>query len=105
MRDKINAVLPQLPKGIDPPIVSKVDPDAAPVLLVALQVEASRSARSPRSPTSSVRRQIESISGVGQVNLVGGRKRQINVWLDPRRAARAGPHRGRRAARDRARRT
>jgi HAE1 family hydrophobic/amphiphilic exporter-1 len=30
-----------------------------------------------------VRRQIESIDGVGQVSLVGGQSRQINVWLDP----------------------
>jgi HAE1 family hydrophobic/amphiphilic exporter-1 len=30
-----------------------------------------------------IRRQLEGIAGVGQVSLVGGRKRQINVWLDP----------------------
>ena len=30
-----------------------------------------------------MRRQIENIPGVGQVILIGGRKRQINVWLDP----------------------
>src|SRR6476469_9631415 len=32
VRDKVNGVLRDLPKGIDPPIVSKVDPQAAPVL-------------------------------------------------------------------------
>ena len=30
-----------------------------------------------------MRRQIESISGVGQVNLIGGQARQINLSLDP----------------------
>ena len=30
-----------------------------------------------------VRRRIESVSGVGQVRIVGGEKRQINVWVDP----------------------
>ena len=29
-----------------------------------------------------LRRQLESVSGVGQVLIVGGRQRQINVWLD-----------------------
>src|SRR5215212_5149387 len=32
VRDRLSTVLPQLPKGTDPPVVSKVDPDAAPVL-------------------------------------------------------------------------
>ncbi|HEX7622673.1 MAG TPA: efflux RND transporter permease subunit, partial [Anaeromyxobacteraceae bacterium] len=30
-----------------------------------------------------VRRQIESISGVGEVTIVGGTARQIRVWIDP----------------------
>ena len=82
VRDKINAILPELPKGIDPPIVSKLDFGAAPVLLVAV-----RSDKPIREATEiadrKVRRQIENIAGVGQVNVIGGRARQINVWLDP----------------------
>src|SRR5689334_13406407 len=82
VRDKVNGVLRDLPKGIDPPIVSKVDPQAAPVLLVAL-----RSKQPIRELTEiadkRVRRQIESISGVGQVSIVGGRARQIHVWMNP----------------------
>jgi HAE1 family hydrophobic/amphiphilic exporter-1 len=82
VRDHINNVLPDLPKGIDQPVVSKVDPDASPILLVTLS-----SRGSIRDTTEladkRVRRQIESINGVGQVNILGGKKRQINVWLDP----------------------
>src|ERR671939_1381329 len=36
VRDKINGVLPQLPKTIQQPRVDKFDPDAAPVLSLAL---------------------------------------------------------------------
>ena len=32
VRDKVNQILADLPADIDPPIVDKVDPDAAPVL-------------------------------------------------------------------------
>ncbi len=82
VRDKVNNVLRELPKGIDPPIVSKVDPQASPVLLVAL-----KSNLPIREVTEiadkSVRRQIESMSGVGQVQIIGGRARQIHVWLNP----------------------
>ena len=48
-----------------------------------------------------VRRQIESIPGVGQVILLGGRKRQINVWLDPVQLRSLGAHAARGAARHR----
>jgi hydrophobic/amphiphilic exporter-1 (mainly G- bacteria), HAE1 family len=82
VRDKVSNVLRDLPRGIDAPIVSKVDPQAMPVLLVAL-----RSREPIREVTEiadkRVRRQIESISGVGQVTIIGGRARQIHVRMDP----------------------
>ena len=81
-RDKVTNVVRALPRGVEPPVVSKLDPQAAPVLLVAL-----RSKLPVREVTEiadkRVRRQIESISGVGQVTLIGGRSRQIHVWMDP----------------------
>ncbi len=81
-RDKIQQVLKDLPKGIDPPIVTKVDPSAAPVILLAV-----RSTKSIRDITQVadeiVRRKIETLPGVGQVSLIGAKKRQIRVWLNP----------------------
>jgi len=75
----VGIVLRDLPKGIDAPIVTKVDPQAAPVMLVAL-----RSGRPIREVTEiadkRVRRQIESVSGVGQVTIIGGRLRQVHVY-------------------------
>ncbi|HEU4404422.1 MAG TPA: efflux RND transporter permease subunit [Polyangiaceae bacterium] len=82
VRDKVNAVLGELPAGVEPPAVAKVDLNAAPVLLVAL-----RSGLPAREATELadklVRRRVESVDGVGQVTLIGGRKRQVNVLLDP----------------------
>src|SRR4051812_6646333 len=82
VRDKVNSALPNLPKEIDLPTVEKLDPDAAPILAISL------SAPKPiREITEfadkKLRRQIESVNGVGEALIVGGRKRQINVWLDP----------------------
>ncbi|MGH7438933.1 MAG: efflux RND transporter permease subunit, partial [Polyangiaceae bacterium] len=82
VRDHITTVLPQLPKGIDPPIVSKLDPDAAPILLVTVSGPGSRRDLTELADKR-VRRQIESISGVGQATILGGQKRQVNLWLDP----------------------
>jgi HAE1 family hydrophobic/amphiphilic exporter-1 len=30
-----------------------------------------------------IKERIESVNGVGQVTIIGGRERQINVWVDP----------------------
>jgi hydrophobe/amphiphile efflux-1 (HAE1) family protein len=82
VRDHVSTAIPNLPRDIDLPVVSKIDPDATPVLYIAI-----KSKKPVREVTEladkKIRRQIESIPGVGQVLIVGGRKRQINVHVDP----------------------
>src|SRR5215213_5742719 len=36
VQQKVNTVLAELPKGIDPPIVQKFDPDSQPIIYLAL---------------------------------------------------------------------
>jgi hydrophobe/amphiphile efflux-1 (HAE1) family protein len=86
VRDKINQATKDLPKGIDPPIVTKVDPGASPVLLIGV-----RAAKGHKfdvrdlteAADKKVRRQLEAINGVGKVNAIGGRDRQINILMNP----------------------
>ncbi|HWQ35006.1 MAG TPA: efflux RND transporter permease subunit [Blastocatellia bacterium] len=81
VRDKINTVIPLLPKNIDLPTVEKLDPDASPIM--TLSIASNRSVREMTEYADKVlRRQIESVNGVGQVLILGGRRRQINVQLD-----------------------
>ncbi|OFV90971.1 MAG: RND transporter [Acidobacteria bacterium RIFCSPLOWO2_12_FULL_65_11] len=81
VRDKVNGALPLLPKTIQQPRVDKFDPDAAPVLSLALSAD--KPVRDITEYADKVlRRQIESLDGVGQVLVIGGRQRQINIWLD-----------------------
>lgn len=82
VREKVSGIMAELPTGIDPPVVAKMDPDATPILTLALS-----GIGSPRDITELadkvVRRELESLNGVGQVTIVGGRARQVNVWVDP----------------------
>ena len=81
VRDKVNRILPDLPKDIEQPFVEKFDPDSMPVMTIA--VSAPASIRDLTEYCDKVlRRQLESLPGVGQVMIVGGQKRQINVQLD-----------------------
>ena len=82
VRDKINGAIPLLPKTIQQPRVDRMDPDAAAVLSLALSA-ANRPVRDITEYADKVlRRQLESLNGVGQVLVVGGRERQINIRLD-----------------------
>lgn len=89
VQQKVNSVLAELPVGIDPPVVQKFDPDAQPILFIALNAKAQDGASQPDVVAITdladrvVRRRLESINGVGQVVLIGGRKRQIQVDVDP----------------------
>ncbi|HEY7541770.1 MAG TPA: efflux RND transporter permease subunit, partial [Methylomirabilota bacterium] len=84
VRDKVAIAMRNLPREILPPIVSKFDNDQAPVVTIALSGE-----RSLRELTEIadkiVRPQLERSSGVGEVRIVGGLLRSVNVWVDPDR--------------------
>jgi HAE1 family hydrophobic/amphiphilic exporter-1 len=82
VRDKVAAIVAQLPPEIDPPIIEKMDPDAAPVM--SLTVSSGR--RDLREITEiadkQIKQRLESINGIGQVIITGGRRREIHVFLD-----------------------
>jgi len=86
VRDKVATVLRDLPRDTLSPVVSKFDNDQAPVMTVALS-----GPRSLRELTELadkvVKVQLERAAGVGQVRLVGGLQRAINVWIDADRLA------------------
>ncbi len=81
VRDKVSAMVSQLPKDVDAPVIEKIATDAAPVITVAIA-----SKRDLRETTKIVddriKKNIESIDGVGQVRFIGDRTRQVQVWLD-----------------------
>jgi HAE1 family hydrophobic/amphiphilic exporter-1 len=81
VRDRVSRVLPLLPRTVQQPIIEKRDPDAFPILTIA--VTADKPVRDISEYADKVlRRQLESADGVGQVLVLGSRNRQINVWLD-----------------------
>jgi HAE1 family hydrophobic/amphiphilic exporter-1 len=86
VRDRVAAVLAKLPRDADPPVVAKSDNDSSPVITIALSAD-----RPLRELTELadkvVRPMLERSSGVGEVEIVGGLERAINVWVDAARLA------------------
>lgn len=80
VRDKVAAIRADLPKGIDPPVVEKFDPDSAPIMSITLA--GTDSIRELTQYADNViKPQIEGVDGVGAVEVVGGRDREIRIWL------------------------
>ena len=86
VRDRVAGVLRDLPPGTEPPLIAKIDNDSAPVLTIAVSGD-----RTLRELTEiadrRIRRALERASGVGEVAVVGGLERAINIWIDADRLA------------------
>lgn len=84
VRDRVSTLGRRLPEDATPPVVQKFDNDSTPVMTVSLSGD-----RSIRELTElgdkTARVQLERVGGVGEVRVVGGLERAINVWIDAER--------------------
>jgi HAE1 family hydrophobic/amphiphilic exporter-1 len=82
VRDKVAAARGELPTDVEEPVIDRVDPDSAPILAVMLSGPESIRALSEYADKK-IKTRLERVPGVGSVTLVGDRKREIRVWVDP----------------------
>jgi HAE1 family hydrophobic/amphiphilic exporter-1 len=81
VRDKVTRARAKLPVDVEPPIIEKVDPSAAPILSV--MVSGTLPIRDLTDYADDVvKERLQRIRGVGSVTLVGGREREVRIWLD-----------------------
>jgi HAE1 family hydrophobic/amphiphilic exporter-1 len=86
IRDRVATVLNRLPDEVDPPVISKFNNEDSPIL--TLTVSGNRSLRELTEIADKiVKVQLERSAGVGEVRLVGGLERAINIWIDADRLA------------------
>ncbi|AKU92339.1 efflux RND transporter permease subunit [Vulgatibacter incomptus] len=84
IRDKVQSQLSKLPPEIQAPVVEKFDIGAAPIMTLALSgplpvEELTRIAKDEVKPM------LQQTNGVGSIDLVGGREREITVTVNPDR--------------------
>jgi len=84
VREKVSTVMQDFPPNTDPPVIERFDPDASPIMAIVIS-----GARLPREVTEiadkKIKRQLETIKDIGAVSLVGDRKREIQIYVDPDR--------------------
>ena len=90
INEHIASVLRDLPDGLRPE-VKKADPDAAPVIVLAVKGPKGMSTRDlTHFVDKQVKERIERLTGVGEAVILGGQDRQININLDAIRLAATG---------------
>lgn len=85
IRTKIDAIRRDLPADIDPPLVQKLDPGATPIVSISLSSERMSAVELTSYADRTLRRELESVSGVGEVRIAGGLSREIRILPDPER--------------------
>ncbi len=81
VREKVSGAMRILPPNVLQPTVTKADPDSDPV--ITLVMAGQRTARElTEIADKQVRRALETVDGVGGVDINGGQNRQIIVFLD-----------------------
>jgi hydrophobic/amphiphilic exporter-1 (mainly G- bacteria), HAE1 family len=86
VRDRVGAILRQLPNDVDPPMILKQDSDRAPVLSIALSGNLSIRELTEIADKV-VKLPLERSPGVGEVQIVGGLARAVNIWIEADRLA------------------
>ena len=83
VRDKIAPVTAQFRDEIDTPIVQRYDPSSSPIMSVVFESDTMSLAQLSSYVDKRIVPQLKTVSGVGNVNLLGDAKRQIRIKILP----------------------
>jgi multidrug efflux pump len=83
VRDKVAQAQRRLPRDADPPVVSKADADASPIMFIQVQSEGRSLLELSEIAELTVREQLQTINGVSAVIIYGEKRWAMRLWLDP----------------------
>src|SRR5947207_1805477 len=82
VREKVAGAMKNVPPEVLPPIIQKADPDADPIMSLVLSSKTMSLRTLTEIADKQVKRAVESVDGVGDVTMQGGRAREIHVVVD-----------------------
>lgn len=87
VRDKAASARKKLPDTVEEPIIRRVDPSAQPIMVMAIKSNLTGGKLFDLA-NEQIRPRFEQVNQVGLVEVVGGRKREIQVQVDRDKIAR-----------------
>ena len=79
---KINAIRADFPKEMQEPVIQRIDFSAMPIVSVAVESPTADIKSLSLLAEKTIKKRIETVSGVGQVTLVGLARREIQIFVD-----------------------
>ena len=87
VRDKVSQAMRYLPRDCDPPIVTKADADASPIIFFTLESEKRTLLELSDYAELTFKEQLQTVSGVSAVQIMGQKRYAMRLWLDPAKLA------------------
>ncbi len=85
VKDAVAKVRSDLPRGIDEPVVARLDVEGLPIVTYAARAPGMTAEQISWFVDDVVVRALQGVKGVGSINRVGGVDREIRIALDPDR--------------------
>jgi hydrophobe/amphiphile efflux-1 (HAE1) family protein len=82
VREKVAGAIRNMPPELLPPVITKVDPDADPVMSLIVSSDTMSLRTLTELSDKQIARVIQTANGVGEVTLAGGRAREIHIVVD-----------------------
>ncbi len=82
VREKVARAMRYLPPQVQTPIIQKSDPDAFPVYTLVLSADDLSLRALTEVADKQIARALQTVDGVGEVSLSGGRAREIHIVMD-----------------------
>src|SRR5258707_6048975 len=82
VREKVAGAIKSVPPELLPPVITKVDPDADPVMSLMVSSGSMSLRTLTELADKQVSRSIQTVNGVGQVTIAGSRAREIHIVVD-----------------------
>ncbi|HYH00600.1 MAG TPA: efflux RND transporter permease subunit [Terriglobales bacterium] len=82
IRGKIASIRGELPVDIEEPVVLRFDPSSMPIISIGVDAPGMSALAASDLAEKVVKRRLETVQGVGAVNLVGEAERELQVTVD-----------------------
>ena len=81
VQTKVSQAQRRLPRDIDPPVISKTNPEDQPIMMISLAGPVPRRVLSDYIRYG-LKEKLQTIPGVGEITLMGVQERNVRIWLD-----------------------
>ncbi|MEP2446749.1 MAG: efflux RND transporter permease subunit [Balneola sp.] len=87
VRSRVSRAVGNIPPDADPPIVSKADADASPILFFNIKSDSRNLLQLSEVAENYFKERVQTIPGVSNVQIWGDKTYSMRLWLDPMKLA------------------